>query len=169
MGELPNIVFIDGQNLHLGTKIEGWSVDHQKFRTYLSEKYKIGRAIYFLGFFSEKEERLYKNLRVAGFEVLFKEHSPDMLGRKKGNVDSDIIFEIMRVFAERKAVAKFFIVSGDGDYKKLADFLIKKKRFGKILFPNERFASSLYRGLGQWSHDNLGTLDVRSKIEYAPK
>ena len=37
-----NIAFIDGQNLHLGTRIEGWSIDHQKLRVYLADKYKLG-------------------------------------------------------------------------------------------------------------------------------
>ena len=44
-----NIAFIDGQNLHLGTKASGWSIDHMKFRIYLKEKYKVAEAIYFMG------------------------------------------------------------------------------------------------------------------------
>ena len=32
-----NIAFIDGQNLHLGTREHGWSVSHQRLRIYLSE------------------------------------------------------------------------------------------------------------------------------------
>jgi uncharacterized LabA/DUF88 family protein len=169
MADLSNSAFIDGQNLHLGTRIDGWSIDHKKFRTYLSDKYKITRAYYFLGFFSDKEDKLYKNLRETSFELLFREHSSEMLGRKKGNVDSDIIFEIMRGFAEHNAIDKFFIVSGDGDYKKVVDFLIKKGRFGKMLFPNRKFASSLYTDLGRELFDYLGDPHIRTKIEYGPK
>ncbi len=33
-------------------------------------------------------------------------------------------------------------VSGDGDYRMLVDFLIKEKRFDKILFPDGKRRSS---------------------------
>ena len=36
-----NIALIDGQNLHLGTRENNWSIDQKRFRVYLSEKYKI--------------------------------------------------------------------------------------------------------------------------------
>ena len=47
------------------------------------------------------------------------------------------------------------IVSGDGDYKKVVDYLIKKNKFKKILFPNKKFASSLYKKLGSEFFDYL--------------
>lgn len=53
-----------------------------------------------------------------------------------------------------------------GDYKKLVDFLIKKKKFGKMLFPNEDYASSLYKKLGGEFFANLGATDVKKKIAY---
>lgn len=34
---------------------------------------------------------------------------------------------------------------GDGDYKKLVDYLVKRNVFKKLLFPNKKFASSLYK------------------------
>lgn len=58
------------------------------------------------------------------------------------------------------------IVSGDGDYKRLVDFLIKKDHFGKMLFPNTKFASSLYKSLGTEFFDNLEAPDVKKKIVY---
>lgn len=36
-----NLVFIDGQNLHLGTAQNGWKVDFKKFRIYLKDKYGV--------------------------------------------------------------------------------------------------------------------------------
>ena len=60
---------------------------------------------------------------------------------------------------------KIIIVSGDGDYKMLIDFLIEEKRFEKILFPDSRYASSLYKKLGSTYFDYLDLPDIRSKIE----
>ncbi|MEI6304791.1 MAG: NYN domain-containing protein [Candidatus Taylorbacteria bacterium] len=165
----PNIAFIDGQNLHLGTKESGWAIDHARFRTYLLEKYGITEAYYFLGFISDDEQDLYNKLQKAGFVLSFRDHSSALRGAKKGNVDSDIIFEMMKKLADGEPIGKFFIVSGDGDYKRVVDYLIKKDKFGKMLFPNKQFASSLYKSLGSEFYDYLESADVRAKISYQRK
>lgn len=163
---MGNIAYIDGQNLYLGTKEEGWAIDHKRFRVYLKEKYKIDEVYYFLGFVNEVEQDLYDKLQKAGFILAFREHSKVLKGLKKGNVDSDIIFHVMRKLAEGDMFDTVFLISGDGDYKKMVDYLIKKKRFGKILFPNKKFASSLYKSLGGEYFDYLSDSHVRSKIRY---
>lgn len=163
-----NIAFIDGQNLNLGTKESGWSTSHIKFRTYLKDKYKVTEAYYFMGCISEKEQDLYNVLQKAGFIIVFKEHTSLQKTKKKGNVDTDIVFEIMKNLMDNKNLDKIILVSGDGDYKKVVDYLIKKNRFKKILFPNTKFASSLYKDLGSEYFDYLDTSDIRAKIEYKP-
>ncbi len=95
-----NTAFIDGQNLYLGSRESGWSIDHKKFRVYLKDKYNIGEAYYFLGFINEDYQELYQNLQKSGFILSFREHSSALLGQKKGNVDSDIVFSIMRKLYE---------------------------------------------------------------------
>ena len=35
-------------------------------------------------------------MKQKAFILKFKEHNPAMIGKKKGNVDSDIIFHIMK-------------------------------------------------------------------------
>ncbi len=162
-----NVAFIDGQNLHLGTKENGWSVDHKKLRTYLYDKYHVTEAYYFLGYISDNEQDLYDSLQKAGFILSFREHSSALRGKKKGNVDSDIVFGIMKKLIEdAEKFGKVYLISGDGDYKKLVDFLIKRNRFGKMLFPNKKFASSLYFTLGGEYFDYLEEPGVRAKIEY---
>ena len=164
---LHNLAFIDGQNLHLGTKEIGWSVDYRKFRVYLKDKYNVSEAYYALGYVSEEQQDLYNNLQKAGFIVSFKEHNPTMLAQKKGNVDTDIVFEIMKNLIENKNFSKIILVSGDGDYKKVIDYLIKGDRFEKILFPNKDFASSLYKKLGAERFDYLD--NIKSYIQYERK
>ena len=161
-----NTAFIDGQNLYSGTKEDNWAVDHVKFRIYLKDKYKVTEAYYFLGFESEDEQDLYNRLELAGFILIFREHTLTQRGKKKGNVDSDIIFEIMKRLTDNELQGKVFIISGDGDYRKIVDYLISKDRFGKMLFPNTKFASSLYQTLGSEFFDFLNATDIREKIEY---
>lgn len=155
MKEIKNFAFIDGQNLHLGTQDSGWNIDYKKLRVYLKDKYNIVEAHYFLGFVSEKEQDLYTNLQKAGFILDFREHSSALKGKKKGNVDCDIVFSVMKKLAEKEDFDKVVIISGDGDYIKLVDYLIKKNKFEKILFPNGKFASSLYKKYGSEHYDYL--------------
>ncbi len=169
MEKESNLAFIDGQNLHLGTTQNGWKIDLRKFRIYLKDKYRVDEAYYFLGYVSEEQQNLYQNLQRSGFIVLFKEHSSGLKGEKKGNVDTDIVFEMMKTIIERKDFNKLLLVSGDGDYKKIVDYLIQKDIFKKILFPNTKFASSLYKKISWQYYDHLDKTDIRNKISYIQK
>lgn len=159
-----NIAYIDGQNLHLGTTSNNWKVDHQRLRIYLKDKYNVSEAYYFFGYTSEEQQGLYNNLQKAGFIVVFKEHNSTLSTKKKGNVDTDIVFEVMKSCIENKTFNKVILISGDGDYKKMADYLITKNRFKKILFPNRRFRSSLYKKLSNNYFAYLDDKDIQGKI-----
>jgi uncharacterized LabA/DUF88 family protein len=162
LGSKGVVAFIDGQNLHLGTKEDSWVVDLQKFRTYLADKYHVSEAYYFLGYVRDdvSTQALYTRIQKAGFILQFKEHTNAMLGSKKGNVDTDIVFEIFKNILDNASLSKILLVSGDGDYKKVVDYLISKELFLKILFPNKRFASSLYKKLGSEYFDYLSNFRV---------
>jgi uncharacterized LabA/DUF88 family protein len=87
-----------------------------------------------------------------------------MIGKKKGNVDSDIIFHIMKKMYKEEDFEKIVLVSGDGDYKLVVDFLIEEKRFEKILFPDLKRASSLYKKLSNKFFVGLDDSSLRNKI-----
>lgn len=184
-----NYAFIDGQNLYLGTtkctscantldkkladmKLgdctcgKAWQVDLSKLRIYLSENYQVSQAYYFLGYLNEKHNEIYKTIQEAGFVVIFKEHHQNAKSEKKGNVDTDIVFETMKSLVEN-TFNKVLLVSGDGDYKKMVYYLVEKQKFKKILFPNKKYASSLYKALGSEYFDYLENL--RTYIEKKEK
>ena len=50
-------------------------------------------------------------------------------------------------------------------YKQLVDFLITESRFEKILFPDRKRASSLYKKLGAPCFVALDDSDTRREIE----
>lgn len=161
-----NIAFIDGQNLHMGTMTGSnpWKVNLFKFRVYLEKKYSVSEAYYFLGNVQDINQELYSTIQKAGFILMFRQHNSSMMGKKKGNVDSDIIFDAMKRLYKKLDFDQVILVSGDGDYKLLVDFLIEEKRFKKILFPNKKFASSLYQMLGSEYFDYLEYPDTKKKI-----
>jgi len=57
--------FIDSQNLNLGTSkdiyknrkliYKGWKLDYQKFRKYLSDKFRVKKAFLFIGYIKQNE------------------------------------------------------------------------------------------------------------------
>jgi hypothetical protein len=59
---------------------------------------------------------------------------------------------------------KIVLVSGDGDYKMLVDYLIEEGKLSKILFPNRKFRSSLYKQIGAPYFAYLDDKDVKKKI-----
>lgn len=165
---MRNIAYIDGQNLYMGTtqREPEWQVDLARFRVYLEKKYHVVRAYYYLGYVETGSvyDRLYEEIQRAGFILVFREHNSAMLGKKKGNVDTDIVFSIMKRLYLREEFDKVVLVSGDGDYKMLVDFLIEEGRLEKVLFPKQRYASSLYNTIGEWYRADLSASGTRKKI-----
>jgi uncharacterized LabA/DUF88 family protein len=166
---MSNIAYIDGQNLFMGTTKSSspWVVDLVRLRVYLEKKYDVSKAYYYLGFVQDgsKFESLYERIQSAGFILVFREHNSAMLGTKKGNVDSDIIFSVMKRLYRKEIFDKIVLVSGDGDYKMLADFLIEEDRLEKVLFPDGSRSSSLYKNITRKYFDDLSKEDIRKKIE----
>jgi uncharacterized LabA/DUF88 family protein len=160
-----NIAFIDAQNLHLWTSSENWKIDFKKFRIYLKEKFKVEEAYFFLWFLDEDQQELYTKIQQAWFIVEFREHSSHMKWKKKWNVDVDIVFEVMKRILEQDNFDKIVLVTGDWDYIKMVKYLIKKKRFRKILFPNKQY-SSLYKPFKDNYWLNLSLPDVRLKLKF---
>ena len=162
-----NQAFIDGQNLNLGTTQAhpNWYVDFKKFRIYLKDKYNVDQAYYFMGWINNDFSDIYDMIQEAGFILSFREHSPKMSSVKKGNVDTDIVFAIMRKLYKNE-IGKVVLVSGDGDYIRVVKFLISENRLEKVLMPNRKFASSLYKSLPTKHYDFLNNPDIKSKIEF---
>lgn len=127
--------FIDGQNLNMGTRHDGWILDFRKFRKLLLEKYGVTEAFYFIGQV-EGEEELYKSLGSMGYKLIFKpttEHDETV----KGNVDAELVLHTM---IELPNYDKAVIVSGDGDFFALHEYLQQQGKLGYIVVPNPRFS-----------------------------
>lgn len=143
--------FIDSQNLNLGTSKDirnknnkliynGWKLDFKKFRVYLNDKFRVSRAFIFIGYIKENKY-LYRNLRKFGYELVFKATIKDGLGKTKGNVDAELVLHSAAV--EFNNYDKAVIVSGDGDFRCLHEYLKQKKKLFRIIIPNSKSASTL--------------------------
>lgn len=164
---MNNQAFIDGQNLILSTTTsdDPWQVDLYRFREYLRRKYDVTKAYYFVGCANDDLQSLYDRIQDAGFILVFRAHSGEQVSHKKGNVDTDMVFTIMKNYHECTDVDKFYLVSGDGDYYRTVKYLLEQGRLGKVLLPAHGKASSLYRRIGNNNYDYLDKPDIRRKIE----
>jgi len=138
-----NYAFIDSQNLNLGVKSQGWILDFARFRVYLHDKYRVEKAFACIGYV-EGKQLLYKELQEAGFILIFKPtlEYRDKKGniKRKGNVDAEVVLHAM---IEWNNYHQAIIVSGDGDFHCLIEYLAKKRKLCKIIVPNRKFSSLL--------------------------
>ena len=147
-----NFAFIDSQNLNLGTSKDihkgkkiiyiGWKLDYKKFRKYLSDKFRVSKAFLFIGYIKQNEN-LYKRLKSYGFELVFKPTVKDNLGKPKGNVDSELVLHCAAI--QYSNYDKAVVVSGDGDFYCLHEFLDENKKLLRIIVPNAKSESSLLK------------------------
>lgn len=138
-----NYAFIDSQNLNLGVKSLGWKLDFKKFRIYLANKYHVTEAYLFIGLVPGNE-RLYSFLSDAGFKLVFKqtvEYTENGKKTYKGNVDAELVLYAAAKMYEH--YDKAIIVSGDGDFAVLVEYLLDNNKLYKVLCPNQRYSSLL--------------------------
>ena len=140
--EENNYAFIDSQNLNLGVKSQGWDLNFARFRQFLKDKYQVEKAYLFIGFVPGNQI-LYTELQKAGYICIFKptlEIKENNKIRVKGNVDAELVLHAMIEYPNYK---KAVIVSGDGDFYCLIEYLVKQNKLRKIIVPNTRFSSLL--------------------------
>ncbi len=139
---LKNFAFIDSQNLNLGVRSSGWKLDWRKFRQYLRNKYNIEKAYLFIGQVAGNE-LLYAFLQESGYILIFK---PTLYRREKtktiikGNVDAELVLHAM---IQYKSYQKALIVSGDGDFHCLIEYLEEHGKLLKVLAPTKHYSSLL--------------------------
>ena len=137
-----NYAFIDSQNLNLGVRSQGWRLDFARFRVYLKDKYQATKAFLFIGYLPGNE-RLYTSLQQAGYIVIFKPTLSIKKGRKvfiKGNVDAELVLHTM---IEYSNYDRAVIVTGDGDFHCLVEYLEGKGKLARVIIPNRKKYSQL--------------------------
>ena len=169
--EKPVYAFIDSQNLNVSTQRLGWKMDWKKFRQFLDEKYGVKKAYMFIGYVPEFED-MYQQLHDSGYLIVLKptfdmtkprqeeENKEQKKSEKdekptKGNVDADLVLWCMK---EMPNYSQAVVVSGDGDFYGLVEYLVDQKRLKKLLAPN-----GYYSGLFNRYEGYIDRLDLHRK------
>ncbi|HSX18273.1 MAG TPA: NYN domain-containing protein [Candidatus Saccharimonadales bacterium] len=172
--------FIDSQNVNVSTQKFGWKVDWRKFRRFLKDKYGVDQAFMFIGYVPEFQD-MYEFLHDAGYSVVLKptfdmskpreQVAQPQPGEKteheekkpvKGNVDAELVLWAMK---ELKNYDKAIIISGDGDFFCLVEYLEQQGKLLKVMPPNVHY-SSLFRPYERYI-DHLG--NYRRDLAYRDK
>jgi len=155
-----NYAFIDSQNVNLGVEELGWKLDFRKFRIYLREKYSVKTAYLFIGYLPENKN-LYSSLQKYGYLLIFKSIMKDDKGEPKGNVDADLVLQAMVDYNEYH---KAIIVTSDGDFYSLVEYLYKNEKLEIVLSPNRKKCSVL---LQKAAKEKIAFMDeLKKKLEY---
>lgn len=138
---MNNYAFIDSQNVYLSIKFLGWHIDWKRFRIYLKEHYNVEKAFIFIGYIEGKNQ-LYTELQDAGFICVFKPVLTYKDGTVKGNVDAELVLHVMINF---QAFEKAVIITGDGDFYCLVQYLLEQHKLQTVLVPNSIKYSALLK------------------------
>lgn len=135
-------VYIDGNNLYRGAKELGYLIDYKKFRGWLRQKYGAENIYLFIGLVPTRI-KFYEHLQECGFILIFKQ-TISFEGVIKGNCDAELVLKTVFDFYT-KAFDKCIIISGDGDFGCLVEFLESNNVLGGIISPDENKCSILLR------------------------
>lgn len=147
--EVTNYAFIDGQNFYksiqvLEKELEALEVelDLNEFRIYLTEKHGVKITYFFLGY-SQKNKKLYNNLKSKRYKLIFKEVATHE-NTIKGNVDVNLTLQAMLDYDN---YSKAVIITSDGDYACLVEYLADKGKLECLIACSRGGCSYLLRKL----------------------
>lgn len=130
----------------------GWKMDWRKFRQFLEHEYNVEKAFMFIGYIAENAA-MYEQLHDMGYLIVLKRtlevKAPE--GAKtdkgepqkptvKGNIDAELVLWAMK---ELPDYDKAIIVSGDGDFLALVEYLEQKQKLLHLMVPNWQYSSLL--------------------------
>lgn len=135
-------VYIDGNNLYRSAKELGFDMDYKKFRGWLRQKYNPNKVYLFIGLVPERV-KFYEYLQSCGFILVFKQTVS--VGEKiKGNCDTELVLKTTSDFYE-KEFDSAILITGDGDFGCLVEFLRDQKSIIEVLAPDDNKCSILIR------------------------
>jgi uncharacterized LabA/DUF88 family protein len=135
-------IYIDGNNLYRAAKKLGFSIDYKKFRGWLNQKYSPVNVYLFIGLLPT-QITFYEYLRECGFILIFKQ-TISVNGVVKGNCDAELVLKTVSDFYT-KAFTSCILVTGDGDFGCLVEFLRNNMVIDCIVSPDKNRCSILLR------------------------
>jgi len=135
-------IYIDGNNLYRAAKELNFDIDYKKFRGWLRQKYNAQNVYLFIGFIPAQAS-FYGYLQDCGFLLCFKQ-TTYVKGVVKGNCDAELVLKVTSDFYT-KAFDTCILITGDGDFGCLLEFLLENSALNRLIAPDENKCSFLLR------------------------
>jgi uncharacterized LabA/DUF88 family protein len=135
-------IYIDGNNLYRSAKELGFEIDYKKFRGWLRQKYNPEQVYLFIGLVPDRV-KFYEHLQECGFILVFKQ-TISVGGVVKGNCDAELVLKTTSDFYT-KAYEKCVLITGDGDFGCLVEFLVTNSALERVVAPDKKKCSILLK------------------------
>lgn len=135
-------IYIDGNNLYRGAEELGFQIDYKKFFRWLCQKYHPSNIYLFIGYISTRIG-FYRYLQGCGFILVFKQ-TIRVNGTVKGNCDAELVLKTTSDFYLGH-FEKCILITGDGDFGCLVNFLREHEALEKVLSPDKNKCSLLLK------------------------
>lgn len=139
---MQSYIYIDWANLHQWSKSRG-GIDYQKLKQRLCDKYDAKRIFLFLWYIKWKES-LYSKLSEQWYTLIFKE-TLEVDWKVKWNCDAELVIKAVSNVYEDNSIQQSVLITGDGDFACLVDFLLEKQHKVIIIAPNRSYVSYLLK------------------------
>lgn len=111
-------------------------------RGWLRQKFNPNKVYLFIGFVPERLN-FYKYLENCGYTLFFKQAI--YIGKKvKGNCDAELVLKTISDFYEKEFDSSI-LITGDGDFGCIIEFLRDKKALLEVIAPDENKCSILIK------------------------
>ncbi|MBP6881615.1 MAG: NYN domain-containing protein [Candidatus Pacebacteria bacterium] len=135
-------IYIDGNNLYRAASELGYKIDYKKFRGWLRQKYGPQHVYLFIGLIPSRTS-FYEYLQESGYILVFKQ-AVTVKGVVKGNCDAELVLKVVSDFYTKRFDSSI-LLTGDGDFGCLVEFLKDNHSLEMVLAPNENKCSILIK------------------------
>ena len=138
--------FIDASNIIYGARSENWLIDHKKLFIYLKKKFSASKLFFYFGKDDKntKQIKFLQKLKTFGYTLRVKQIK--RYGeRQKANCDVDLTMDMLLL---KDKYDRAVVLTGDGDFLPLFEYLKKQRREIIIIAFSKRTARELKRFAG---------------------
>lgn len=153
--KVKTYAFVDASNIIYGARAEGWFIDQKKLLDYLKRKFNVSKAFFYYGKDSKSQgkESFLNKLEQFGYTLRVKEIK--RYGKRtKANCDVDLTMDLLLKMREYK---RAIVLSGDGDFAPLLQYLLSKKKKIVVISSPRRTAKEIKVIVGD-EHIDFGSL-----------
>ncbi len=170
-----NFAFIDGANLHFTYENMDWKIDYQKLRDYLTKRYNVTFAYYYIGKNNHYQD-LHTTLQSYNYNLKFKDPSPRTIDeedcpycrkllspeiyRNKSDCDA---FMTLEIISNRTSYDRVVLITSDGDFDEVVKWLLQQNKLATVLAPCKDGCSWLLKRAAKGQIAFID--DLRNKLE----